>query len=125
LPDVVWIWNKQDLWSTPPPETPVSSVVAVSARTGEGLDRLERVLRQKIQEGNPPRLAWSERDARGLRQARQHLRDALRWMQEGAPLEVAAHSVREAVRELAVLLEIEDMEETLLDELFSTFCIGK
>jgi len=125
LPDVVWIWNKQDLWSGPPPEPPVPTRVAISARTGTGMDLLERVLRQKIQQGKAPRMAWSERDARWLRRARQHLLDATGWMREGAPLEVAAHSVREAVRELAVLLEIEDMEETLLDELFSTFCIGK
>ncbi len=121
----VWIWNKADLWTAPPPTSPVTPVVHLSARTGQGMDALERVLRERLKAGAPPSLAWSPFDAARLRRARQHLLEAQTWMTQDAPLEVAAQSVREAVRELATLLDLEDIHEALLDELFSSFCIGK
>lgn len=122
---VVWIWNKVDRgipsgWR--PPDLPV---VALSARTGQGLDALADVLYQTLQGQAPPHRALSQRDLRLFESVRVRLEEARDRLGRGEPLEVVALVIREGVREVELLLGIEDLTEAVLDEIFSNFCIGK
>jgi len=99
------------------------SEFAVSARTGEGLPALVERLRNfanTVTAGEPP-LVSRERDLSALKGAAAALREAERQLAEP---EIAAEALREAAYALERLLGRMDAE-TVLDRLFSAFCIGK
>ncbi len=98
--------------------------LAVSARTGLGLDRLceEIATRGRAMLGDGgSALVGRERHRQAIGAARQHLDFALR---NGAPLELRAEDIRLAGRALERIVGAIDVE-TLLEAIFSRFCIGK
>jgi len=100
----------------------------ISARTGDGLDRLFRRLEETAWDGLPPSAqsgdaVVSERHAALLEQAAGHLDAACGCVQAGS-WELAGSSLRTAA-ELIGCITGETATPDILDEIFSRFCIGK
>jgi len=123
VPDVLWLHNKADLLPRPPqlPE----DALAISARTGIGLDALRRWLLA---------LAGTEASADGGFSARSRHLDALARARDGlrqaadelsaGRLELAAECLQQAHAALGEIGGRVDADG-LLGHIFSTFCIGK
>ena len=100
----------------------------ISARTGDGLDRLFRRLEETAWDGLSPAVqsgaaAVSERHAALLEQAAGHL-DAACDCIRAESWELAGSSLRTAA-ELIGCITGETATPDILDEIFSRFCIGK
>ncbi|MEW6122844.1 MAG: tRNA uridine-5-carboxymethylaminomethyl(34) synthesis GTPase MnmE [Pseudomonadota bacterium] len=96
--------------------------LAVSARTGAGLDALVARLtaRAEALSGREPALVTRARQRTALADARGHLARAL----EATAEELFAEDLRLAARSLDAVVGRVDVED-VLDALFRTFCIGK
>lgn len=118
--EVVRVGSKSDLLES---GTPTSVELAVSARTGEGLNKLLDHLAERVQVAvgvEAELLPLRERHVALLQGAARHLRAARR---EEA-LELCAENLRLASAELGSIVGIVHSEE-LLGEIFGRFCIGK
>ena len=115
----VRVWNKADLAPCPDP-----AVTALSTRTGEGVDVLLTILTRQIAArfaavSGQPALTHARYRA-ALETCLQYLHHA-----EAAPLpELMAEDVRLAVRAIGRITGAVDIE-SILDVVFSRFCIGK
>ena len=124
---VLHVWNKADAVSPDAPATGGSEGIRLSAKTGEGLDKLRSALLQAA--------GWQAPDG-GIFMARERHVQALRLV-ENHLLEAAAHLALRAqsldllAEELRLaqnaLNEItgEFSSDDLLGVIFSSFCIGK
>jgi tRNA modification GTPase len=102
-------------------------VVPVSAKTGAGLSDLEAAIANALRGGLVGAVRPSLLNARQhaeLDRALLHLRAAYDALDAGFPSDVLATDVRVAARALANVTG-EDIDEALLVEIFSRFCIGK
>jgi tRNA modification GTPase len=136
-------WNKMDSAIIPPDELDRACATGktdgdgkgsglvfehISARTGDGFDRLFRRLEETAWDGLPPAVqsgaaVVSERHAALLEQASGHL-DAACECVRNASWELAGSSLRTAA-ELIGCITGETASPDVLDEIFSRFCIGK
>ena len=103
--------------------------LAVSAVTGEGLDRLrraaaERLFGDRITLGDLEPALTRERHRTALARARAGLAEALPQLGPEGDAVLAAHHVREATTALEELLGAIDVEEVLA-RVFGRFCVGK
>lgn len=103
--------------------------LAVSALTGEGLDRLkqrvaERLFRTGASLADVEPALTSERHRLALAAAAEGLEAAQPHLAPHGDAVLAAHHVQEAVRALDVLVGSVDLDE-ILDRVFSAFCVGK
>ncbi len=110
--------NKADLVVSPTP-----GPLLVSAKTGDGLDELIRVIGAEAalmgsEAGSP--LLTRARHRKALEDVEGRLDAALR---EDAP-ELAAENLRAALHSLGRITGVVDLDE-LLDVVFRDFCIGK
>ncbi len=103
--------------------------LTISALTGEGLDELEDRIISKVFEGEV--LHPVESIIMTNRRHVQHLRDAIKLIEEGIKLmnnghpdEITALVIREAADKLAGIIGLITTEDVLHD-IFSRFCIGK
>jgi len=130
LPDdapTVVVWNKIDI--CPPPgkyDVADTDSVAVSAKTGEGLDALRNVIRRLAGYRNLGEGAFTarQRHVDALAEAARHFeagRTALEQEQAG---ELLAEELRLAQRALGRITG-EVSSDELLGKIFSEFCIGK
>ncbi len=106
---------------------PVAPRVAVSARTGAGLERLRAALAEAAgaQPGTEGVFIARERHLVALREALAHLDTAAERLQQPAPaLDLLAEDLRLAHRALGSITGQFDTEE-LLGAIFGRFCIGK
>jgi tRNA modification GTPase len=103
----------------------------ISARTGYGIDRLRRTIRERV--GAPGGLADGresgsfsarQRHIDALRRADRHLETGQRVMTERQAGELLAEELRLAQQALGELTG-ELLPDDLLGEIFSSFCIGK
>jgi tRNA modification GTPase len=98
----------------------------VSALTGEGLAELEAALRARL----APHAAVDDILVNNLRhkalleQAAQHVRDAIDSINSQRPADFVSIDLRAALGALGAITGTE-VSESLLDEIFSRFCIGK
>jgi tRNA modification GTPase len=103
------------------------AAIPVSAQTGSGLPELERALaaalRGDLAATVQPSLLSARQHAE-LDRALLHLRAASDALEAGFPTDVLATDVRVAARALGNVTG-EDIDESLLLEIFSRFCIGK
>jgi tRNA modification GTPase len=133
---VVIAINKLDLGRAEPPTRPAVAlaaehmehmehveVVAVSALTGEGVPQLVEAL-VRVAGFEPGDVLASERQAHDLTRACDALGRAREQGERGAPGEIVALELREALAALEELLGVRVGEE-LLDRIFSRFCVGK
>jgi tRNA modification GTPase len=101
-------------------------IVSVSAKTGDGLDRLKEILRSMIlgcQEGSPIVLTNLRHKAALVRSERA-LRDAGVTLGRGHPPELVAvelSEAREALEEIIGLIS----NDNILESIFKAFCLGK
>lgn len=116
----------EDIVRTPKVDLRPDGALGVSGKTGEGLDALlaeiEAVLSQRTVDVG---LATHARHRVGMERAEVYLMNASNVLTKGPDqYDIAAAELRFAIRALEVLVGRIDVE-SLLDEIFSSFCLGK
>jgi tRNA modification GTPase len=105
-----------------------TEALATSATTGQGLDELRRrvlaVAGVADREGSEQAFVTTARQQALATTAERTLLASLAARTAGAPPEIVAIELREAVQALAQLRGVE-VGERVLDEVFARFCIGK
>ena len=98
----------------------------VSGRTGSGIETLVRELTQRFGEmSKDVGRATHERHRIAMQNALLHLSNAESFVQQGPEMyDIGAEELRMSCRVLDTLIGRVDVE-SLLDEIFSSFCIGK
>ena len=125
-PKAVLVLSKSDL-GTPaaPPETKLP-VVTLSARTGEGLEELERVIRDLFPLPEVPagEILTNARQAEAVSRALESLRAALGAMEAGYTPDIV---LTESETAMAALGELsgKSLREDVTNRIFSRFCVGK
>src|SRR5262245_56790928 len=116
-------WNKVDL--EPIPGSAPKGSVAVSAATGEGMDRLVAALHERLagRLGDEPALITRARHRDAVTACHAEVTAAGALMTAGK-LELIAEHLRQAARAVEQLLGRIDAE-SVLDLVFREFCIGK
>jgi tRNA modification GTPase len=124
VPQRLWLHNKMDLAGAA--ASPADDALAVSARTGEGLDRLHARLRELAGaggSGGEGGFSARARQVEALQRAAGHLGQA-RASLAGGGLDLAAEALRcghDALGEITGRV----VPDALLGHIFSTFCVGK
>jgi tRNA modification GTPase len=129
---VVIALNKQDLGAGAARDElrhllPDAIVAAVSATTGAGLSELEGAIVQSLQggatgEARPALISARQRAA--VDRALGHIHDAQEARASGFPQDLLATPVRAALHAVGEVTG-EDVDEAVIQEIFSRFCIGK
>lgn len=123
-PDLV-LANKIDL--LPGTANVSRETFAVSAQTGEGLDAVLAELSKRIEHTAPSQGAaviTRQRHLEAVSAAKSALERAGSGLSRGAPPELVAEDVRQAIRALGSAVGRVDVED-VLGSIFSSFCIGK
>jgi tRNA modification GTPase len=120
VPQVLWLHNKSDLPGGLPGEG-----LAISARTGAGLERLVAALKRAagLGEGSEGAFSARARHVDALRRVGEHLDHAAAHLRARVG-ELAAEELRLAQQALAGITG-EFRSDDLLGRIFSSFCIGK
>jgi tRNA modification GTPase len=102
-------------------------VVYLSAKTGEGVDQLEKTILEELDLGHvdfsAPMIA-NERQKACVESAIRALREAEESLLEQMTLDAVGISLEEALREL-LSLEGKEVSESLIEDVFARFCVGK
>jgi tRNA modification GTPase len=131
LPVVIAV-NKRDLAERASQEAvvamlPGATVVEISSLTGAGIEDLEHALVGVLRgeaAGQAQPAVITARQRAALERALGHVRGAAAARREGYPLDLLATDVRAASRALGEVTG-EAVDEAVLSEIFSRFCIGK
>jgi tRNA modification GTPase len=103
-------------------------VVAVSALTGEGIDRLRQTVFEAALKGLSDTTdslgASSARHRKALEACRIHILSAADHLKEESPMEIVALELREGLSCLGEIVG-ETTNDEILENIFSQFCIGK
>jgi tRNA modification GTPase len=112
--------SKADL--TPCWEAADLGAIAVSAKTGAGLDSLKEAIGEALAGDAASTELWigSERHAAALERTKALLEQA-----KNAPDDLAALDLEEALRVLASITGRGEIAEETLEHIFATFCVGK
>ena len=119
----ILIYNKADCLGSREIDVLKKDGFVISAKSGEGVPELLRVLTSKLQahvSANTSPAITRERYRVALQECVENLNAAI----EDKTIELRAEDLRLAVRSLGKVLGIVDVED-LLDIIFSDFCIGK
>jgi tRNA modification GTPase len=103
------------------------AVVEVSAKTGDGLDRLEKAIIEPFKIGDSESDGFIVSDARHfdlLNRANSEIESTIQLLSENASEEIAVIGLHNAIRFLGQITG-ETTTEDMLTRIFSTFCIGK
>ncbi len=129
--DCIFILNKCDLNTYDPDAytemTSGGQCVRTSAKMGQGLDDLLESVLEKVHydpAGFESGLVVNARQADLLHQAESSLVRGIRILEDGLGAEMAAIDLRECVHHLGVLVG-KEIGDSVLDHVFSQFCIGK
>jgi tRNA modification GTPase len=119
----LWVWNKVDL--RPVPQRAPDGAVAVSAVTGEGIDRLLASMRERFARriADEPALITRARHRDAVSRCQAEICEAAGLLRTGR-LELVAEHLRRAAQAIERLLGRIDCED-VLDVVFREFCIGK
>jgi tRNA modification GTPase len=121
---LIRVFNKIDL---APPKRTEAGAIAISAKTGEGIDALKSSLvafaRDTYGSTETP-LITRARHRQEIERARRALASFLGCADTGVHAELAAEHLREAADALSRLTGRLDVED-VLGQIFSEFCIGK
>ncbi len=112
--------SKTDLKAVWDPDT--LSALSVSATTGEGLAELREAVRERLVGDAGQSELWlvGERQVSALETVREHLLRA-----QGAPDDLAALDLEDALKALAELTGRGEIAEETLEHIFKNFCVGK
>ena len=122
----VLVLSKSDLGPVcAPPETSLPTVV-LSARTGEGLEELERVIRALFPLPAVPagEILTNARQAEAVARALESVRAALAAMEEGRTPDIVLTESETAMEALGELSG-RSLREDVTNRIFSRFCVGK
>lgn len=138
LPDLggrslILVWNKMDLLTTPHrlvlPDTlqDVPTIQTIAAQQ-QGIEALEEAIVQEVYEGTLAAanldFAINQRQASCLTKACQALEQLQKTIAENLPLDFWSIDLRDAIHSLGEITG-ESLTESMLDRIFSRFCIGK
>lgn len=107
--------------------THFSQIVALSAKEGHGLEELEKAVSAVLhtaQLSPSAGLLFTERQREVCQRALQGVSEALSALQLGLTLDAVTVSLEGAISQLLELTG-ERVTETVVDQVFSTFCVGK
>ncbi|ANV83958.1 tRNA uridine(34) 5-carboxymethylaminomethyl synthesis GTPase MnmE [Picosynechococcus sp. PCC 7003] len=127
---LILILNKIDIGQPEAIEIPpqVQGVVETAAAQNQGLDELEMAIANLVQAGKVGAadldFAINQRQAAALAQAQQALMQVQETIAEGLPLDFWTIDLRSAIQALGEITG-EGVTESVLDRIFSRFCIGK
>ncbi|MCQ6563416.1 tRNA uridine-5-carboxymethylaminomethyl(34) synthesis GTPase MnmE [Paenibacillus mendelii] len=130
---VIVLLNKSDLPSNLDPSElghffSEESIVKLSVLEEIGLDRLERVIRDMFFGGEleSADLTYvsNVRHITLLHEARKSLTDAMEAIDIGIPIDIVQIDVRTAWEQLGEMIG-DSVSESLIDQIFSQFCLGK
>ena len=98
----------------------------VSAKTGEGFDSLKKLISKAFNSDISGDYMYLVRDRhiRLFQSSISHLENALYKLNEGGGLELIAEDLRLARNDLNEIIGVK-MSDSLLGDIFSSFCIGK
>ena len=123
--------NKIDLVETAPTlnlPAKIGAVVETAAAVGLGIDRLEAAILDIIAQGRLTAanidIAINQRQAAALIRAQTALKQVLTTIDDRLPLDFWTIDLREGIRALGEVTG-EEVTESVLDRIFSRFCIGK
>lgn len=106
-------------------ESSVPADAEVSAKSGEGIDRLAALIREKAGvRAFDEEILTGQRHIECAKQAAQALMRAVDSIEGGAPLDMASVDLWEARRVLGEITG-EDARESVIDAVFANFCVGK
>ena len=101
---------------------------SLSSRTGEGIAGIEEFVRQTYEEmgaaSSSGLLLTNHRHYEVLSSAAEKVEEAIRWLRAGDPLEGPALLFRAALEQLGEITG-KSVSDTLVDTIFSRFCVGK
>ena len=121
----ILVLNKIDLLDAPPALSWGEGALAISAKTGAGIDGLLAVISARAEAlaglGEEPVLTRA-RHRQALERSLEHLSEAVAAKDQS--IELRAEALRLASFELGRITGRVDVED-ILDQVFSTFCIGK
>ncbi len=126
---LVAVLNKSDLPSKLPAATlPFRNYVHVSTVNRRGIDELEKAIVASVWQGGDIEshglLVSNTRHIMALKQACTDLSGALGLMDDNASWEFVSEQIKAAVNQLDAITG-RNIDEDLLDRIFSEFCIGK
>jgi len=125
---VLAVINKSDLPRKLEPLGWPEAQVAVSCRTGEGLDGLKRAISDLVRQGTitSREHAWAvnQRHKTALEQTKESLQKALESTTSGLSPEFIALDLRGALDSLGLIIGATYTED-ILERIFNDFCIGK
>jgi tRNA modification GTPase len=126
---MILVVNKVDLVEDPDFSTlPIASVVKTVAAQGSGIEALEQEILKAVKSGNLQAanldVAINQRQAAALMRAQVALRDVGGAIAEQLPLDFWTIDLRTAIQALGEITG-EELTESVLDQIFSRFCIGK
>lgn len=126
---LILVINKTDL--APPEGIPLPPEIAhrvpAVAAQGKGIPELERALEQLVTQGRPQpnlEISLNQRQAAALQQAQASLEQVGQAIQAQLPLDFWSIDLRGALHALGQITG-EEISESVLDQIFSRFCIGK
>jgi len=119
------LMNKSDLRES----DDKSDSIKISAKTGEGLDKLFTKIRElflagNIGEGAESDIITRERHKILLEQSANHVTQAMQELQNGIPEDLVSVSLKAAYICLGEILGVE-IGDDIVDRIFSEFCVGK
>jgi tRNA modification GTPase len=107
---------------------PADRIVHLSAKEGEGIERLERAVSALFFSGSldPGDITYvsNARHIHLLKQAKQSLEEALNAVAMHVPIDMIQIDVRNAWEHLGEIIG-DSVGDTLIDQIFSQFCLGK
>lgn len=127
---VILVINKTDLASVDQEPYPnhFQAVVATAAAHNQGIEALEAAIERTIQQGKIQAanldLAINQRQSEVLSRANTALHHVMDSMSAQLPLDFWSIDLRDAIQALGELTG-EEVTESVLDRIFSRFCIGK
>lgn len=124
----ILVINKVDLGTIASLPVKNVSVVKTAAAQGQGIEALETAILETVQAGRVTaanvELAINQRQAAALTRAHSSLQQVQATIEAAMPLDFWTIDLRDAIRSLGEVTG-EEMTESMLDEIFSRFCIGK
>ena len=126
---VIAVINKIDLVDTQPPlPDSITRIVATAAAQNRGIEALEQAILTTVQAGVVKSadldLAINQRQAAALTRAKISLQQVINAVADTLPLDFWTIDLRGAIQALGEITG-EEVTESVLDRIFSRFCIGK
>jgi tRNA modification GTPase len=127
---LILVMNKIDLAPPPHPSFPLLTppIVYTAAALNQGIDALEQAILKTVQTGATQaanlEMAINQRQAEAFTQAQIALRQVQETIANHLPLDFWTIDLRTAIHAFAEIVG-EDVTESVLDRIFSRFCIGK